>query len=119
MNHKLVPIGQVAVFYLPLAKLDGGSNCAKINTYFLDNHFGYTVQTGKISGFWMKEEYGEFLAEENARFEVSFDGGEDVVNKFVDFLSDLCASMNEDAIYLTMGYKSYLVLPRRDSNVEV
>lgn len=113
----LVPIGQVAIFYLPMAKLEVDPHLININSYFRTNHFGYTVQSGKISGYWMKEAYGEFLAEENTRFEVSFDGGVDVVNRFVDFLSDLCFAMGEDAIYLTMGYKSYLVLPRKkDSN---
>lgn len=113
----LLPIGQVAVFYLPAAKLDvRGEHWQCLQEYFRKNHFGYTFQAGTIFGYWMKE-HGNFLREENVRFEISFGGGEDVVNTFVDFLSDLCGQMEEDAIYLTMGYKSYLVLPRKDSNV--
>ena len=111
--ENLVPIGQVAVFYLPASKLGVNSrHWRRLEAYFREHHFGYTFQGGTIYGYWM-EEHGNFLREENLRFEVSFGGGEDTVKTFVAFLSDLCRQMEEDAIYLTMGYKSYLVMPRK------
>lgn len=113
-----VCLGQVAVFYVPEQKLDSpdhvkyGYTPRELFDQFLMTHYdAYTLETGDIEGFWREHPEAPIMRDENARYEVSFQGD---VQVFVSFLSEMCAILEEQAIYLTMGYRSWLVLPQGD-----
>lgn len=119
---ELLPIGQVAVFYVPVQKLDcpeyglsGRTPRQMFEEFFMDHYNAYTLELSNTQGFWREHRHTQIFRDENARYEVSFDG-KDRVPSFVDFLSMMCALMGEEAIYLTMGYQSYLVLPKEGFN---
>lgn len=119
---ELLPIGQVAIFYVPIQKLDslehgfdGKTPRLMFEEFFMDHYNAYTLETSNTQGFWREHRQSEIFRDENARYEVSFDG-KDRVPSFVDFLSKMCALLGEEAIYLTMGSHSYLVLPKEGFN---
>lgn len=108
-------IGHIATFYLPSKKLDnpeygldGRSPREILHDFFVQNYNAYTHEISKIKGYWKRE---ESIVDEHERYEVSFKGRRRV-RAFVGFLSELCALMKEESIYLTMGYKSWLVTPK-------
>lgn len=122
-----VYIGHVAVFYVPIKKLDmvvegefpyraqvrDGSFVdltvrSLLHNYFVQNFNAYTHEVSNIQGYWMDKDL--LVRDEHERYEVSFTGREKV-KEFVTFLSELCSLIKEDSIYLTMGYKSWLVVP--------
>ena len=117
MNHpKLECIGQVAIFYVPIQKLElvtpeGQKIKDAIHDFLLGNFHALTLEERSAQGFWRDKPDEPAYIDINAKYEVSFDGGEDRVRIFVDFLSWLCHAIQEKAIYLTMGKKSYLVRP--------
>jgi hypothetical protein len=121
MKHeKLQSIGQVAVFYLPKVKLDWDGYAVnhrtvrqQVHDFFIENHGAYTLDETTCVGFWQPKD-GLPVRDENVRYEVSF--GDDKVNEFVDFLSNLCTLIGEETIYLTMGYKSFLVKPKEGTD---
>lgn len=122
-HDRLVYIGQVAVFYVPIQKLSSddyaleGMTPEKLfENYLMDNYNAFSVRYSDTKGFWREHEKAHIFIDENARYEVSF-SGRDRVEPFIDFLSDMCTLIEEEAIYLVMGYKSWLVLPRKDKNV--
>lgn len=107
-------IGQVAVFYIPSAKLDlplddGRTARQILHDFCVANYNAYTHEISKIQGYWVSKDI--LIRDEHERFEVSFRGREKV-KEFVIFLSEVCALIEEDSIYLTMGYKSWLVVPK-------
>jgi hypothetical protein len=111
-------IGQVAVFYVPKQKLDTAIKDGKtarqlLHDFFVDHYNAYTHEVSKIQGFWKTRNI--LMMDEHERYEVSFDGKQKVV-EFVDFLADLCGLIQEESIYLTMGYKSWLVLPKNSNS---
>lgn len=108
-----VYIGHVAVFYIPTAKLDvtleDGRTARKIlHDFCVANYNAYTHEVSKIQGYWMDKDL--LVKDDHERYEVSF-SGRDKVKEFVLFLSEICSLIKEGAIYLTMGYKSWLVVP--------
>lgn len=116
--RELLPIGQVAIFYVPVEKLDsvehgtgGKTPRTMFEEFFMDHYDAYTLEISNTQGFWREHKQSEIFRDENARYEVSFDG-KDRVPSFVEFLSKMCALLGEEAIYLTMGSHSYLVLPK-------
>ena len=107
MEHpKLEHIGKMAVFYLPQRKLNKFED--KIHEFLIANYGAYTHEESNIRGYWKQGK--EIIKDKNERYEVSF-AGKDRIPKLIDFLSELCGDMKEDAIYLTMGDRSYLVKP--------
>lgn len=105
-------IGQVAIFYIPIVKLDmilADGNTARqiLHDFCVENYNAYTHEVSKIQGYWVDKNI--LVRDYHERFEVSFKG--EKVNDFVSFLSNICGLINEDSIYLTMGYKSWLVVP--------
>lgn len=106
-------IGQVAVFYIPTIKLDmllpDGKTARQIlHDFCVENYNAYTHEVSNIQGFWVNKNI--LVRDEHERFEVSFKGKKKVKD-FVTFLSEICGLIEEDSIYLTMGYKSWLVVP--------
>ena len=110
-------IGHVAVFYIPSIKLDAIPKLKDISArqilydYFVKNFNAYTHEVSNIAGYWVNKDKNILVKDAHERYEVSFKGRKKV-QKFVEFLSEICALIEEDSIYLTMGYKSWLVLPK-------
>jgi hypothetical protein len=117
---ELVPIGQVAVFYLPLIKLDfvhlGRTVRDYIHDFLIEHYDAYTLATAENHGFWRKDKTSQIIHDANARYEVSF-GGKEKIPAFVGFLARTCSILGEEAIYLTMGQQSYLVLPQETDEI--
>lgn len=117
-NSKFVKyIGHVAVFYIPVQKLESldytveGMTPKKLfEKYLLDHFNAFSFRVTDTKGFWRRHEKSKIFIDINARYEVSFIG-EEAVLKFVDYLSCMCALLEEEAIYLVMGHKSWLVDP--------
>lgn len=111
----LIYLGHVAVFYVPIQKLDchqfgkdGKTPRQLFEEYLLENYNAYTLEISDTQGFWRKHSKSQLFCDKNARYEVSFDGRERVEG-FVQFLSEMCDLLQEQAIYVTMGHKSYLI----------
>lgn len=119
----LIYLGHVAVFYVPIQKLDS-VECGKtgktprqlFEEFLMENYDAYTLEISDTQGFWRQHSRSQIFCDKNARYEVSFDG-RDRIKGFIAFLSEMCALLGEQAIYVTMGQKSWLVTPRRDSEV--
>ncbi|WP_166820184.1 hypothetical protein [Thalassoroseus pseudoceratinae] len=117
-SRSLVYVGEVGVFYVPILKLDDknfgtdGQTPRELFEAFLIDHFNaYTLEVSDTQGFWRQHRRSKIFRDKNARYEVSFRGQENL-SDFVQFLSRMCQMMREEAIYLTMGQKSWLVLPQ-------
>jgi hypothetical protein len=115
---ELLYIGQVAIFYLPLEKLNSNENGVGgktpkelIHHFLMENYNAYTMEASDTQGFWRQNKQSKIFQDVNARYEVSFLGKEKIP-RFVEFLSEMCRMMGEEAVYLTMGKNSYLVLPK-------
>lgn len=117
----------MAVFYLPVNKLElyllnenkphDSTPQIKdmIHNFLMEHHGAYTLESSNIQGFWRSSQQQAILLDSNVRYEVSFDGKEHI-EVFVKFLSEICALIDEEAIYLTMGNSSYLVYPEKGQN---
>lgn len=115
----VVYIGEVANFFIPVHKLDtdtymrDGKTVRKLFEEFLmERYNAYTLEISDTQGLWREQQRSQIFRDQNARYEVSFRGQENLA-EFVDFLSDMCALLKEEGIYLTMGAKSWIVLPRK------
>ena len=116
-------IGEVAVFYLPSVKLTCSNYLHKgklphelLHQFLIENYNAYTSDTGNMRGYWRKGR-NKVCKDLNTQYEVSFGGGEEEVEKFVKFLSGLALILEEDAVYVTMGKKSWLVYPREKNEI--
>ena len=114
--ENLIYLGHMAVFYVPVQKLDclkygDGQKTPKelFHEFLMDNYNAYTLEISDTQGFWRHHCESEMFHDKNARYEVSFEG-QDRIKGFVTFLSEMCKMLDEQAIYLTMGHKSYLVV---------
>lgn len=116
---ELVYLGQLAVFYVPVQKLDspefGNGQTPRIlfEEYLMENFNAFTLTITNTQGFWREHQQSPIFREQNARYDVSFEGD---VEPFVEFLSEMCALLQEQSIYLTMGSKSWLVLPQKETD---
>lgn len=101
-------IGKVAVFCIPATKLTEAVR-VRIHDFLVANYSAYTHESSDIEGYWSGR--GDLVRDIHERYEVSFNGN-DNFKGFVDFISELCESISEDSIYLTVADESYLVRPR-------
>jgi hypothetical protein len=101
-------IGHMATFYVPRSKLHIVQPLC--HDFFLTNYDAYTVEDSDIQGFWRRHPKSPIFQDRNVKYVVSFHG-KDKIDVFVSFLSRLCGLVEEECIYLTMGYKSWLVFP--------
>ena len=106
-------IGHVSVFYVPTNKLDlllenGKTARVTLHDFCVEYFNAYTHEVSKIQGYWLNNEI--LHKDDHERYEISFRGRKKV-KKFVAFLSNLCRMVGEESIYLTMGYKSWLIVP--------
>lgn len=109
----LTYIGHEAIFYVPKYKLStqvGGKIISvQIHDFLAENYKAYTVGDSTITGFWIGGKKSlEVFEDKNVEYRVAFEGKPRVLS-FINFLAKLCYDINEQALYLRMGYKSYLV----------
>jgi len=106
--------GKVTVFYLPSHKLDDpryfrGTQTARMATheFMMQRYRAYTHSPSPVKGYWVDLE-GQLVHDVMERFEVSF-GSESEFQRLIVFLIELCERLNEDAVYVTRGERSFLV----------
>lgn len=109
----IVLLGEELTFYLPASKLTQEIK-AKLHDYFIDNHNAYTLETIEAHGFWRKTSQSELCIERNAKYVCSFSTAQ--IGEFIEFLSQMCFLLEEEAIYVKMGYRSWLVLPKEGND---
>jgi hypothetical protein len=114
----LVPLGRIAVFYVPAAKMDdpqfgrdGQTPTQMFDRFFLEKFGGLTHEESQIRGQWTSEDGQKVFTDVHERYEVSFSGKKKAV-EFLEFLSEMCGYLQEDSIYLTMRTRSWLVKAR-------
>ena len=110
----LHPLGKMTVFYIPSTKLDDprffqGTQTARsaIHEFLMQRYQAYTQTPTPAKGYWVDEQE-ELVHDVMERFEVSF-GSEDEFDRLIEFLVELCGRLNENAIYVTRGDRSFLV----------
>ena len=113
----LHPLGTMTVFYVPSHKLDDprfyqGAQTARsaIHEYLMDRYRAYTQTPTPVKGFWV-DQASVLVHDVMERFEVSF-GVENEFDCLINFLVELCDRLQEEAIYVTRGDRSFLVTRR-------
>lgn len=113
----LVPLGTIAVFYVPAHKMDdarygreGLTPTQLFDRFFLRKFGGLTHEASHIRGQWTSGEGQVVFTDLHQRYEVSF-SGDDKAGEFVNFLSEMCGLLQEQSIYMTMGTEAWLVKP--------
>ena len=111
----LVPLGRVAVFYVPAHKLhesalgrEGLTPAELFERFFLERFGGLTHEISNIQGQWVSSAHLKVIQERHERYEISL-ADEDQIREFLTFLSRMCAQLQEESIYVTMGDRSWLV----------
>jgi hypothetical protein len=113
MVKSLTPLGKMTLFYIPSHKLDApgpsGQHTPRgqIHEFLMRHYRAYTHTPSPVKGFWLNENRA-VLHDVLERFEVSFES-EEGFEQLIDFLGRLCASLGEEAVYLTRGEESFLV----------
>jgi hypothetical protein len=117
LSDSLVPLGRVAVFYVPAAKMvdpafgrEGQLARDILERFFLANFGGLTHEISNIRGQWTSPDGQKVFTDQHERYEVSF-AGREKLRIFLGFLSEMCQLLEEDSIYLTIGTRSWLVRP--------
>ena len=108
----------MTVFYIPSHKLDDPKFYPKsdersqtarsaIHEYLMRQYRAYTQTPTPAKGYWISHG-DEVVHDVMERFEVSFNQEEEF-DRLIDFLVELCVRLDEDAVYVTRGDRSYLV----------
>ncbi|TWU38508.1 hypothetical protein [Novipirellula artificiosorum] len=107
-------LGKMTVFYIPSHKLDdprfdldGLTARTAIHRFLMNRYRAYTQTPTPVKGYWTNEA-NEMVHDVMERFEVSFNFEPDF-DRLIEFLVDLCERLQEDAIYVTRGDRSFLV----------
>lgn len=107
-------LGKVTVFYVPSHKLDHPKHASNsltarqdIHEFLMDRYNAYTQTPTPVRGYWAAPD-GEVFHDVMERFEVSF-GSESEFDRLIEFLAELCDRLDEQAIYVTRGERSFLV----------
>lgn len=107
-------LGTVTVFYVPSHKLDhpkysrsGLTARQDIHEFLMDRYRAYTQTPTPVRGYWAAPD-GEVVHDVMERFEVSF-GSESEFDRLLEFLAELCERLEEQAVYVTRGDRSFLV----------
>lgn len=118
-------VGEVMTFYVPAPKLDQvvmvpgmtpGVARAVIHDYFMGGHNAYTHEASRIQGWWREAATTPTVCDAHERYEVAV-RGKDAAAGLSRFLSSLCRSLGETAIYLVSGSGAWLIRPRDDDGV--
>ncbi|NND96652.1 MAG: hypothetical protein HKN47_04905 [Pirellulaceae bacterium] len=107
-------LGAMTVFYIPSHKLDDtrfyqGTQTARssIHEFLMHRYRAYTQSPTPVKGYWV-DQADSLVHDVMERFEVSFNH-EQEFDRLIEFLVDLCERLDEDAVYVTRGNRSYLV----------
>ncbi len=107
-------LGKVTVFYVPSHKLDHPKHAREsltarqnIHEFLMSRYNAYTQTPTPVRGYWAAPD-GEVFHDVMERFEVSF-GSESEFDRLIEFLAELCDRLDEQAIYVTRGERSFLV----------
>lgn len=118
-NPFLHPLGTMTVFYIPSHKLDdsrffNGEQTARaaIHDFLMQRYQAYTQTPTPAKGYWVDAE-NAVVHDVMERFEVSFNTEEEF-DRLIEFLVQISQSLEEDAIYVTRGNRSFLVANRED-----
>jgi hypothetical protein len=89
----LIYLGHMAVFYLPVQKLDsieygenGQTPREMLHQFLMEHYDAYTMEISDTQGFWRMNQRSQIFVDKNARYEVSFEGRQRI-REFVAFLS--------------------------------
>jgi hypothetical protein len=114
----LVPLGRIAVFYVPAEKMDdpqfgsdGRTPTEMFDQFFLRKFGGLTHEESHIRGQWTSDDGQKVFTDLHQRYEVSFSGKKKAA-EFLNFLAEMCCRLKEESIYLTIGTRAWLVKPR-------
>ena len=114
-------LGTVTVFYVPSHKLDHPKHSRNglvarqdIHEFLMNRYSAYTQTPTPVRGYWAAPD-GEIFHDVMERFEVSF-GSESEFDRLLEFLAELCERLDEQAIYVTRGDRSFLVQRRAESS---
>lgn len=107
-------LGKVTVFYVPSHKLDDpryfdGAKTARMMThdFLMERYQAYTQSPTPVKGYWT-DQNENMVHDVMERFEVSF-ANESEFDRLIEFLIRTCEQLDEDAIYVTRGERSFLV----------
>lgn len=107
-------LGKVTVFYVPSHKLDDpryfdGAKTARMMThdFLMERYQAYTQSPTPVKGYWT-DQNENMVHDVMERFEVSF-ATESEFDRLIEFLIRTCELLDEDAIYVTRGERSFLV----------
>jgi hypothetical protein len=107
-------LGKMTVFYIPSHKLDDPRFLESRQTarsltheFLMQRYQAYTQTPTPVKGFWVDQSQ-QLVHDVMERFEVSFNV-ESEFDRLIEFLYDLCFRLDEKAIYVTRGDRSYLV----------
>lgn len=110
----ILALGTMTVFYIPSHKLDDprfyrGAQTARsaLHDFLMHRYRAYTQSPTPVKGYWVDQE-NQLTHDVMERFEVSFNN-EDEFDRLIELLVDLCQRLDEDAIYVTRGNRSFLV----------
>lgn len=113
----LIPLGKLAVFYVPSDKMndprygrDGLTPTQLFDRFFLEKFGGLTHEESNIRGQWTSADGQKIFTDRHQRYEVSF-AGRKKTREFLDFLAEMCRLLGEESIYLAMGSRTWLVTP--------
>lgn len=115
VTKRVYELGKMTVFYIPSHKLDdaqyfgSGSHTARstIHEFLMDAYRAYTHTPAPVKGYWTDED-DRLVHDVMERFEVSF-RTEQEFDHLIEFLASMCNDLEEDAIYVTRGDRSFLV----------
>jgi len=118
VNPHLFELGTMTIFYIPSHKLDdpgyyqaeGNSRLTArqgIHEFLIDHFRAYTQTPTPVKGCWANPA-GGLVYDVMERYEVSFAEERDF-ERLIDFLVETCQRLNEAAIYVTRGDRSFLV----------
>src|SRR5882757_7187257 len=100
----LVPLGRIAVFYVPAEKMDdpqfgrdGLTPTEMFDRFFPQKFGGLTHEESHIRGEWTSEDGQKVFTDLHQRYEVSF-AGKEKADLFLRFLAEMCGRLKEESI---------------------
>jgi len=99
-------LGRMAVFLLPLKKLDKSIE-RRVEQFLLNEYGGFTARPIDSTGWW-KGAHGELHYDVHREYKASFIGKERIA-KLDQFLAELARDMDEECIYVETGEDAWLV----------
>lgn len=118
MTPKKVSLGRMAVFLLPVLKLEthavrGIKLKDAVHGFLLSKFNSYTAQDGHIFGYWRDPRTDKEHYDVHRTYKVSFEG-KDRIPLLEKFLADVATEIEEECIYLETGEDAWLIYPEEN-----